>query len=292
MVERLKIAVDKARAQRAQTQRGAPQTPPPQFDEAAGSRGGFLGTGAPIVQDAPPMLSAWEELEKIEFDERHLERHRVITKARKEPAHIAFDVLRTRILRAFSKHGWTRLGITSPTQGCGKTFTSVNLAFSLSRQHDSRSVLMDMDLRAPSIARVLGVDDADRMANFLAGQVPAREYLRRSEDNLALGLNTGRIADPGEVMQSPRTAAALSVMLEEMAPDIVIYDLPPMLSCDDVLGFLGQLDCVLMVVGGGSTKPEEVTECERLLADNTHLLGVLLNRAEGINTEQYNYDYA
>ena len=59
---------------------------------------------------------------------------------------------------------------------------------------------------------------------------------------------------------------------------------------DDVIGFLPQLDCVLLVVGGGVTKASEVTECERLLADQTHLLGVLLNKAEGVTPSQFRYE--
>ena len=64
-----------------------------------------------------------------------------------------------------------------------------------------------------------------------------------------------------------------------------------MLAGDDVTGFLPNLDCVLLVIGGGLTKPSEVTECERILEDNhCPLLGVVLNRGEGVNIRRYAYD--
>lgn len=69
-------------------------------------------------------------------------------------------------------------------------------------------------------------------------------------------------------------------MLREVDPDIVIYDLPPLLLCDDTIAFTRHVDCVLMVVGGGETTAREVEQCEFILAENTNFLGVLLNKSE------------
>ncbi len=295
MVERLKIAIEKARAQRARQSAEAQGTTTPRAG-FLGMRGGAPADAEPVPPDLPEDLDpvavaepAWEVLEQTILDPKHLERNRVITQARNEPAHVAFDVLRTRVLRAFQKNGWTRLGITSPTSSCGKTFIASNLALSLARQQDCRTILMDMDLRSPSLASVLGVPDPDPIRWFLSGDVTPRDYLRRVGSNLAIGLNAERVRDAAETMQAPATALALETMQSTYVPDIVVYDLPPMLSCDDVLGFVPQLDSVLLVVGGGRTKPAEVTECERLLADQTQLLGVLLNRAEDTTATQYGY---
>lgn len=295
MVERLKIAIEKARAQRARQSAEAQGTTTPRAG-FLGMRGGAPADAEPGPPDLPEDLDpvavaepAWEVLEQTILDPKHLERNRVITQARNEPAHVAFDVLRTRVLRAFQKNGWTRLGITSPTSSCGKTFIASNLALSLARQQDCRTILMDMDLRSPSLASVLGVPDPDPIRWFLSGDVTPRDYLRRVGSNLAIGLNAERVRDAAETMQAPATALALETMQSTYVPDIVVYDLPPMLSCDDVLGFVPQLDSVLLVVGGGRTKPAEVTECERLLADQTQLLGVLLNRAEDTTATQYGY---
>lgn len=285
MVERLKVAIAKARAAR---------------EKAAGTRetSGALGesgasAASPDASQGDPegsLAAGWRDLEPIELDPRHLERHRVITHARRDPAHVAFDVLRTRLLRTFQKHGWTRLGITSPDKSCGKTFIATNLALSLSRQPDIRAVLMDLDLRSPSVAKVLGIRHPEPVRWFLQGDVPMTKYLRRIGGNLAVGLNSERVRDAAELLLAPRTAIALDTVRQTLSPDVVIYDLPPMLSADDVLGFLPQLDCVLLVVGGGRTRPEQVTECERLLADQVNLLGVLLNRAEGASSARYAYE--
>jgi Mrp family chromosome partitioning ATPase len=285
VVERLKIAIAKARAAREKAA-GA--------GAGAGSQG-MSGIPASVAAVSPaergePSAAGWSELEAVELDPRHLEAHRVIAQSREDPAHVAFDVLRTRLLRAFKKQGWTRLGITSPDKGCGKTFVATNLALSLSRQADIRAVLIDLDLRSPAVAKVLGIRHSEPVRWFLQGDVPLAKYLRRVGGNLAVGLNSERVRDAAEVLLAPHTAVALDTIRDRLAPDVVIYDLPPMLTGDDVLGFLPQLDCVLLVVGGGRTRPEQVTECERLLADQIHLLGVLLNQAEGANSSLYAYE--
>lgn len=282
MVERLKIALAKARAAREKAAGNPEQSGTavaiPSLSQAERQQWGEAST------------VGWEELDPIELDPAHLERHRIITLSRRDPAHVAFDVLRTRLLRAFQKHGWTRLGITAPDKGCGKTFVSANLALSLSRQPDIRAVLMDLDLRAPGLAKVLGIRNAEPLSWFLQGDVPATKYLRRIGRNLALGVNSEGVRDAAELLLAPQSVMALDTIRETLVPDVIIYDLPPMLTTDDVLGFLPQLDCVLLVVGGGQTRPEQVTECERMLADQTHLLGVLLNQAEGANSTRYGYE--
>lgn len=279
MVEALKQAVQKARAMRARSG-GAHQA---------------------VVSDTVPGASLqsdtaqheykaiWAGLEAVRLSRNHLERNRLIAHARTDPAYTAFDVLRTKLLGVFNQKGWTRLGITSPGKGCGKTFMAANLALSLSRQVDCRTLLVDMDLRAPSLARTLGVPTTKPLTELLSGEVDPQDFLLCHKKNLAFALNSEKVRDAAETVLSPSTALALNKMRDVLAPDVVIYDLPPMLACDEVMGFLPHLDCVLLVVGGGKTRAADVTECERLLAEETQLLGVVLNEAEGVSRTQYGY---
>ncbi len=80
-------------------------------------------------------------------------------------------------------------------------------------------------------------------------------------------------------------------MHEVYRPDAVIYDLPPLLVSDDAIGFLPQVDCVLLVAAAGQTTPTEIDECERLLGETTNFLGVLLNKCEVKNSDAYQYGY-
>lgn len=298
MVERLKIAVDKARALRARA------TLPAEPADDSTQKGLFkimrsqeIAAEQPQTHTVPDTnsvgvlarASAWNELPPVQPNQRVLERSRIVSYAKDDPAHGAFDVLRTRMQGALTQNGWSRVGVTSPNSGCGKTFVAANLAFSMARQKNCHTVLMDLDMRKPSLGKVLGMDQQNSLRWFLTGEIPVEKFLNRVGSNLAVGLNSGRLQDAAEIILAPSTSHALNTMISSLAPNVVVYDLPPILSCDDVIGFLPQLDCVLLVVGGGLTKPSEVTECENLLQDQCPILGIVLNRAEDTKAEKYQY---
>src|SRR5215203_1301488 len=93
----------------------------------------------------------------VEVSIVRLEEMRVIAHDPADPRSIAFDLLRTQVLQAMEVNGWRIVAITSPTAGCGKTFTAMNLAMSVARQPGSSVLLVDMDLRKPQIAQRLGI---------------------------------------------------------------------------------------------------------------------------------------
>lgn len=238
----------------------------------------------------------WDRLPRIPVEPARLDRNLVITANRHDPAHGAFDVLRTRIVQAMRDHGWTRIGITSPNPGNGKSFTAINLAISLSRLSDLRTALIDMDLRRPGLARILGLRDMPATADFLRGEIDTATYLSTFApnmlnigDKLALGVN-GR-TDPyaAELLQNPTTTEVLTRMQEELGADLILYDLPPALAMDDVLAFRQHIDCVLLVVGGGETRARDVREVQRRLGEDLPILGVVMNKAELDEEPGYGY---
>ena len=313
MVERLKVAIEKARASRAGAAAGSGSAEPPwrapdQPGAPEGDRHDRQGArpndrpndrprdlqndrraaGAGSAAAADP----WLALDEIALDPRTLLRERIVTRDKSDPAHVAFDALRTRLLKALHDNGWSRVAITSPTKGCGKTMVSCNLAFSLARQPETRCMLIDLDLRMPQIAQRLGQRDAYAIEPYLLGEVAPRDYFRRAGANLAIGFNTARVWNAAELVQSSRVAATLKASLELFRPNVVIFDLPPMLTSDDVLAFLPNVDGVLLIAGGGETKAGEIEECERLMAEHTNFLGVVLNKAEDPALPLYRYEDA
>jgi Mrp family chromosome partitioning ATPase len=306
MVERLKIAIEKARASRAVAgSDGAlppwqvPDAPvnPPDRGRAGGEAAGDARDhprGAPGARPArAPAADPWLALGEIGLDPRVLARERIVTRDKTDPAHVPFDALRTRLLKALHDNRWSRVAITSPTKGCGKTMVACNLAFSLARQPETRCMLIDLDLRMPQIAERLGQRDAYAIEPFLLGEVPARDYLRRAGGNLAIGFNTARVWNAAELVQGRRVAATLAGAWDLYRPHVVIFDLPPMLTSDDVLAFLPNVDGLLLVAAGGQTTAREIEECERLMAEHTNFLGVVLNKAEdGGGTSPYRYEEA
>ncbi|MGC1495075.1 MAG: CpsD/CapB family tyrosine-protein kinase [Sulfitobacter sp.] len=199
----------------------------------------------------------------------------------------AFDLLRTRLRQTIQDHGWTNIAVTAPTSACGNTFTAVNLALSLSRITGSRTVLMDMNMRKPGIAAAFDMDARGAISDYLEGNVSMTNHMIRVSDTLALGLNREVNPNPAETLQDPATAVTLQHMRDTLRPEIVIYDMPPMLSHDDVSGFLPQLDGVLIVSDGTQTTARQLSECERMLDGQVPLLGVVLNRARRSSIARY-----
>ncbi len=199
----------------------------------------------------------------------------------------AFDLLRTRLRQTIQDHGWTNIAVTAPTSDCGNTFTAVNLALSLSRITGSRTVLMDLNMRKPGIAAAFDMDGRGAISDYLEGNVSLTNHMIRVSDTLALGLNREVNPNPAETLQDPATAVTLQHMRDALRPEIVIYDMPPMLSHDDVSGFLPQLDGVLIVSDGTQTTARQLSECERMLDGQVPLLGVVLNRVRRSSIARY-----
>ena len=277
MVERLKHAIEKARAQR----RSEPEPAPSQVERGPGE-----------VRQARPTQEAqlWASLREVTLRQPHMSERRIVSHDKSDPAHIAFDLLRTRMLKAFRDNGWNRLAITSPRKGCGKTLVAANLALSFARQPDLKTLLVDMDLKAPQLSRVFGVENAAPLAWFLTGQSPIEVALRRYGDNLAIGMNSERVRDSSELIHDDMTSKVLAGAVARLKPDIAIFDMPPVLVSDDVIAFLSHVDCVLLVAAAGETPPKEIEDCERMFAGHTNFLGVILNKAENSNLGQ-GYEY-
>jgi len=257
-------------------------------------------TAAPEPTDAenpePETSDPWARIRKFPIDARKLERNRIITATREDPVHSSFDVLRTKLLRALRDNGWSRVAVTSPTEGCGKTFMAANLALSLSRQGNCRTVVLDLDMRHPALAKTMNVPNTPSIADFLSGKMPAEDFLRRPGrnphkigDNVAFGFNTRREEFAAELLQHDVTAETLKAMEQALKPDVVLLDMPPALVNDDVLAARPLYDGIILIVGGGTTKPQQVRDVERRLGTDTPLLGVVLNKSEDDTSQNYGY---
>ncbi|TKT80278.1 CpsD/CapB family tyrosine-protein kinase [Aquamicrobium sp. LC103] len=230
----------------------------------------------------------WTSLKPLKADPRQIAANRLITMTHSDPAHTHFDILRTRVLQQLRQNDWTSVAITSPTPGCGKTLVALNLAFSLANQKDCRTALIDLDMRRPQVAKLLGIREAPSMETFLKGQSEAEEVFLRHGENVAIAGNRAPVQFAAELLQSPAATAALKRMKQRLKPDVVIYDLPPMLANDDVMAFLPSVDCVILVAAAEASTFGELDACERELAERSNFLGIVLNKCRYV-PEKYGY---
>ena len=271
-MEKIKRAVEKAKANRKNVtgvhERAHEQAAEPQVPQ-------------PIV------ASITYEMKQIVLDVDHLEDNRIISHERSNPKAASYDMLRTQVIQSMGQAGWNTLAITSPRAGCGKTVTSINLAFSVARHTDRSALLIDLDLRKPNVAKYLGLSCEKSLIDYLQGTASLEDILiSPGVDRLGLLVNNGAVKNASEVITS-RILNDMVLELRNRYPSaILIFDLPPMLSTDDVLAFLPQVDCTLLVVASGQTVMSEVESCERLMK-STNYLGIVLNKHDGVEEEYY-----
>ena len=247
---------------------------------------------APLAPLRVNPAKVWESLSAVQLSVEKLQGNNLFPLPSNQPAALAVGQLRSKILHGLATKGWKRIAVTSPTHGCGKSFVATNLALSLARRPASRTALIDLDLRRPQLAGLLGLTDLPEFADFLTGDQPLESVFRRFGRTLALGLNGTRVEMAAEMLHSPETAVALSALVDQLDPEVVIYDMPPALGTDDVLAMAPSLDAVLVVADGTKTTAEDMRACERLLEGRIPLLGVVLNRAQERAAQRLGYGKA
>ncbi len=222
----------------------------------------------------------WESLNAMTLNGDILAGNGLFTNPDESVAGPVFDILRTRISHAMAERGWRRIGVTSPTHGCGKSFTAANLALSLARRPGSRTVLIDLDLRRPGLHKMLGLTPLGALRDFLDGTQPMEALFVRIGRSLAIGLNAEAASDAGDILHAPEAKQAFEAMDVQLDPEIVVIDLPPALVSDDVIAMSDKMDAVLIVVDGTRSTARDIRATEALFEGHIPVLGIVLNRAE------------
>lgn len=251
---------------------------------------GPVFTGDPAITAAEAAVNArWQALPEFNADRGRLARNRIVAQAGGSEA-ASFDVLRTKILQQARANGWRRIAITSPTPGCGKSTIALNLGFSLARQQENRTLLLELDLRRPSLMKMLEIQDRRSLAAVLEGEALFEDCALRLGDGFALAGNARPARNPAELLHSDKVSRALKRIEADYAPDLVVFDMPPLLVSDDTMAFIGNVDAVLLIAAAEATSVKEIDHCERELASQTNVMGVVLNKCRHMGTE-YGYGY-
>ncbi|GHF03420.1 chromosome partitioning protein [Aliiroseovarius zhejiangensis] len=238
------------------------------------------------------MSEAWAELEPFEVSASLAQKNRLVS-LNGGAAAGPFDMLRTRILQQAASNGWKRIALVSPHSACGKTTTAANLIFSFGRQSDLRTLFLDLDLRRQGLAKVLGLQCDGNMGLVLKGQKSFAEHGRRYGENVAVGLNSGVVENASEILQSSQTRVVLDELQEDYEPGIMILDMPPLIGTDDNFGFLGNVDCALLLAEAERSTVEQVDIAERQLSELTNVMGIVLNKSHYTDGAYgYGYGYA
>jgi Mrp family chromosome partitioning ATPase len=184
---------------------------------------------------------------------------------------------------------WQMLAVTSPTPGCGKTVTSVNLALSIARQSDRAVLLVDLDLQKPQVAACLGLTCSTGVLRVVEGATRLQDALisaRIAGSRIAVLPTEHPITGSSEWMTSAGMRAMLQAIRSDFQSWTVILDMPPVLTGDDVIAVLPQIDCALLVAAAGKSQRSDIEEAARHLAA-TDVIRVVLNKVPEDVTRYY-----
>ena len=184
----------------------------------------------------------------------------------------AFKTLRTNIMFSLPGSGCKCIGITSPTPGDGKSTTAANLAISLG-QIGKKVLLVDGDMRLPTVASSFRISGIPGLSDFLVGQAKVEEVVRPLE-NLPLSiLPAGNIPpDPTGLLEARQLEHLFNAFRQIY--DYVVVDLPPVTSVPDAQILSRFLDGYLLAVRQKRTKHRDVkTMLKQLHLANAKVLG-------------------
>jgi Mrp family chromosome partitioning ATPase len=218
-------------------------------------------------------------IKNVPLKAAHLESMRIVSHNKDDLRARSFDMLRTQVLQTMDNSGWQFLAVTSPTAGCGKTVTACNLALSIARLPERSVLLVDLDMRKPKVADYLGIKQDFGLLSVLQGRQNLSDAIVQVgiEREQLLVLPGEQTNASSEWMASPTVATLLQTIKREFRSRIVILDLPPILTGDDVLSILPQLQSVLLVAEAGSSSVSEVRACTKHLKA-TPVVRVVVNK--------------
>ena len=243
----------------------------------------------PAGRSTSRVYDQWQAVPLFKPSIRRLRRNRIVAADGGRPA-MDFDVIRTRMMQVMGQQGWKRVAITSPTASCGKSTMVMNLAYSLSRHKDHKTMVIEVDMRKPSLSRAMQIPGEPQLSRVFEGREAFEDHAVRIGDNLIFATNTNAVAGSAELLQSAGTTAVLDDLTARYDPDMMIFDMPPMLTGDDTMAFLSRVDCVLLLAAAEQSSIKQIDKCERDIASQTNMMGVILNKCRFMDRDNA-YDY-
>jgi capsular exopolysaccharide synthesis family protein len=258
------------------------ETPRPSL--ATESRFRFPEAGAPV----PPAVRPRIETPGAAAAAGDLDQLLVAALAPTSLAAEQYRSLRTRLKRAENGRVLRAIAVTSPAKGDGKSVTAANLALTMAQEFQHRVLLLDADLRRPTVHQLFGLGDGPGLADVLMNGAELEQALVSLPDHHLAVLPAGiPPSHPAELLGS----AAMRRLLDTLRTrfDRILIDVPPVAPLADLHVLVPMVDGLLMIVRAGITPKPAI---ERALAglDPSKVLGLVLNEAGGEGNDAYHYE--
>jgi Mrp family chromosome partitioning ATPase len=215
-----------------------------------------------------------------ELEPERRERERILLPGATGEFGAPYKLLRTQVMRRLNELGANTLAVLSPFRGEGKTLTAINLAIAVAADHNHTALLVDVDLRNPSVHQRLGFEPSCGIEDCVQQRRPIHEAMVKIKGYERLTVVPARapVEQSSELLAMRRMAELVQELKCRYLNRILIFDLPPVLMADDALAFSRHVQAGLLVVTEGRTAREGVTYSLTIL-NKLPIVGTVLNRS-------------
>jgi len=211
------------------------------------------------------------------IDPARLDHHLVCITDPASAAAEQYRKLKASILSNTRQDNKNVLMVASADVGEGKSITSINLAVTLAQGVDNTVLLVDADLRKPSVSRYLGIKTEPGLSDYLTGKAELSDILIHTGIGKLVILPAGSHYDnPAELHSSNRMRELILEMKGRYTDRYIILDSSPLLVSADAISLSGNADGVLLVVQASKTRMDVVEKALSLIK-NAPVIGVVFN---------------
>ena len=200
-----------------------------------------------------------------------------------------FKVLRGKILFPASGKPPRSIMVTSAVPGEGKSFVAANLAVNMAQNIEDHVLLMDCDLRRPTIHKMFGLGRVKGLSEHLANGNKIPDLLIKTGlGELSLLASGTPPHNPSEILSSAKMASLLDEFKTRYQDRYLIIESPPPMLAPETIAIAKQVDAIIVVIKFGSTPMEAVEE----LIDNLgkeKIIGAVINRFDARTSRYYGY---
>lgn len=217
----------------------------------------------------------------VQLDDVQRERERILPPGARGEAGGPYKMLRTQVMRRLRELNVNTLAVLGASKGDGKTLTAINLAIAIAADPGHTALLVDLDLRSPSIHQRLEFEPEVGIEDCLLDRRPIFEAMVKVAGYERLTVLPARTAidQSSELIAGQRIGELVQELRTRYYNRVLVFDLPPVLLADDALAFSRYVQAGLFVVAEGKTAREDVVRSLALLRD-LPILGTVLNYSE------------
>ncbi|HAM52638.1 MAG TPA: polysaccharide biosynthesis protein [Nitrospiraceae bacterium] len=267
------------------------------LEKAIKMRESMAGGDTGDMLTAMPHKPAQTEFEagEVRVDLKGIDRHIVSLTDPYSQGAEEYRKLRVRLLRATQKNFLNTIMVTSSGVGEGKSITAINLAVSIANEIDHTVLLVDGDLRRPSLHRYLGIEPSLGLSDYLMGKTALSNALVRTGVGKLVLLPAGTPPqNPSELLSSERMKETVRELKNRYKDRYVIFDSSPVLATADTLSLSNYMDGIIFVVQASETSPRDAQRALSLIKGRP-VLGAVFNNVPPYlakSHQRYSYQYA